>query len=177
MHEDMMVSPQSPGQNFLTERLPFLLPEAVAWVADMEHAGLRMGRPLAPWQTAEARDVGVCRPECVRICLVRTLPAPRNQELLAVAEMAGLAPGKAAGLTLGYSIYLQHVRAGQSRLLRHELRHVAQYESAGSNRAFLTDYLQQVARYGYRDAPLEIDARRYESPTPALTQKNEQPEP
>ena len=173
----MIVSPQDPGRDFLTERLPFLLPEAVAWVSDLEHTGIGTGRPLAPWQIAEARDVGVRHPECVRICLVRSLPVPRGQELLAVAEIAGLALGKAAGLTLGYAIYLQRGRAGRRRLLTHEQRHVAQYESAGSNQAFLTDYLQQVARYGYRDAPLEIDARRYELPMPPPAQENGHPEP
>ncbi len=42
------------------------------------------------------------------------------------------------------------------RLLRHEFRHVHQYEKAGSISAFLPIYLGQI------DAPLEADARAHE---------------
>jgi hypothetical protein len=48
------------------------------------------------------------------------------------------------------------------RLLRHEFRHVHQYEMAGSIIAFLPVYLGQIVQFGYRDAPLEVDARAHE---------------
>jgi hypothetical protein len=65
------------------------------------------------------------------------------------------------GLTLGYGIF---IRRGQEtlRLLSHELRHVHQFEQAGSLKDFLSEYLHQVARFGYELAPMEVDARAHE---------------
>lgn len=74
---------------------------------------------------------------------------------------AGLFGPGMIGLTLGYGIL---VVQGQEtrRLLSHEFRHVHQYEQAGSIVAFLPTYLQQIAAFGYRNAPLELDARQHE---------------
>jgi hypothetical protein len=47
-------------------------------------------------------------------------------------------------------------------LLSHELRHVYQYEAAGSIAAFLLNYLWQIATAGYEECPLELDARAHE---------------
>ena len=57
-----------------------------------------------------------------------------------------------------------YVLRGQDtrRLLTHEFRHVHQYEAAGSIGAFLVRYLQEIAKVGYHDAPLEADARQHE---------------
>ena len=65
------------------------------------------------------------------------------------------------GLTLGYSVFI--CRGNETvLLLSHEFRHVYQYEQAGSIAAFLPGYLQQIAAFGYADAPLEHDARAHE---------------
>jgi hypothetical protein len=48
------------------------------------------------------------------------------------------------------------------RLLSHECRHVHQYEAHGSIAAFLPVYLEQIATVGYRNSPLEQDARAHE---------------
>jgi hypothetical protein len=64
-------------------------------------------------------------------------------------------------MTLGYSVFI--LRGHMSpRLLSHECRHVHHYEAAGSIAAFLPIYLEQIALYGYDDAPLERDAGAYE---------------
>jgi hypothetical protein len=47
-------------------------------------------------------------------------------------------------------------------LLSHELRHIYQYEAAGSIAAFLPIYLWQIAMVGYEECPLERDARAHE---------------
>ena len=66
------------------------------------------------------------------------------------------------GLTLGYGIYLcDNYRI--ERLIRHECRHVHQYEQAGSIDEFLPEYLQQIAAFGYNNAPYESDATKHES--------------
>jgi hypothetical protein len=53
-----------------------------------------------------------------------------------------------------------HVLRGFERnvdLIAHELVHVMQWQRYGA--AFPAVYLEQVMRYGYRDAPLEVEAR------------------
>jgi hypothetical protein len=65
------------------------------------------------------------------------------------------------GLTLGHGIYVCDGHFS-NRLISHECRHVHQYEEAGSIRAFLPLYLQQIAEYGYEGAPYEVDARDHE---------------
>lgn len=75
--------------------------------------------------------------------------------------MGFFSPGM-LGLTLHYAVLIADGHVDDERLLRHEFRHVYQYETAGSTVAFLEDYFAQLLDVGYRDAPLEIDARRHE---------------
>ena len=53
-----------------------------------------------------------------------------------------------------------------NRLVSHELRHVHQYEAAGSIAAFLPVYLAQIVSVGYEQAPFELDARHHERDAP-----------
>jgi hypothetical protein len=64
-------------------------------------------------------------------------------------------------MTLGYGIMIVGERASR-RLLSHELRHVHQYEDAGSIAAYIPRYLGQIVDVGYFDAPFERDARAHE---------------
>jgi hypothetical protein len=84
-------------------------------------------------------------------------PEPRP-----AAIQTGLPGPHMAGLTLGCGIYIVagHVTP---RLLSHECWHVYQYEVAGSIAAFLPVYLKQIMKYGYENAPYEVDARRHET--------------
>jgi hypothetical protein len=66
------------------------------------------------------------------------------------------------GLTLGYAVFICTGYNTNLRLLRHEFRHVHQYERAGSIAAFLPAYLGQIVQFGYHNAPLEQDARAHE---------------
>ena len=121
----------------------------------------RAGAPLTPEQADDARTVGVAQPERIRVVTVDRMPFPEVPSLAAIARDSGaLAPGTIR-LTLGHAVY---VLRGQDtrRLLTHEFRHVHQYEAAGSIGAFLVRYLQEIAKVGYHDAPLEADARQHE---------------
>ena len=70
-------------------------------------------------------------PEHVRVTAVETLPLPNDPELKAAALQVGLLGPGVVGLTLGYCVLL--CRGHETpRLLSHELRHVHQYELAGS---------------------------------------------
>ena len=146
----------------LLARLPHLMPLVRAWAAEVQAAGLQSGRPLAFWQQADARNVGVIQVARVRLCLVDAMPTLSDPQLAAAAADIGLLGPDTVGLALGYAVYILRTQAGERRLLRHELRHVAQCESAGGMDTFLAEYLEQVARFGYAKAPFEMEARRYE---------------
>ena len=63
------------------------------------------------------------------------------------------------GITLPpWGIYMLAERLGDDALIRHEQVHWAQYQRMGAVRFYLT-YLWQVLRYGYRNAPMEREAR------------------
>jgi hypothetical protein len=119
------------------------------------------GRTLTPAESSLARRVGVLKPQLIRIESCDQLPVPQDPALYAAAIQAGLVGPGMIGLTLGYAVF---IRKGHEtcRLLSHEFRHVQQYESHGSIARFLPIYLRQVISVGYRDAPLEVDARAHE---------------
>lgn len=108
-----------------------------------------------------ARKVGVLGPERIRVLVVENIPIPEEPLLVQAAQSTGLLGPNTWGLTLGHSIFLLKGKV-TLRLLSHEFRHVFQYELFGSIDEFLPTYLHQVATLGYRDAPLEADARRHE---------------
>jgi hypothetical protein len=145
----------------LQAALPRLLPRAIAWANEREAEILRNGVLLNATGVAVARSVGVVSPELIRILLVQELPLPEDAELRQAAILTGLLGPEMVGLTLGYGIYI--CRGHESiDLLAHECRHVYQYERTGSIGSFLPLYLQQIVTLGYKDAPLEVDARAHE---------------
>jgi hypothetical protein len=89
------------------------------------------------------------------------MPWPQDEELRAAGEETGLFSPTITGLTLGYGILLIEARFDR-HMIAHELRHVYQYERAGSIAAFLPLYLYEVATLTYTNAPFEIDARNHE---------------
>ncbi len=142
--------------------LPQLLPKVIDW-AEMRSAEIcSSGKGLTERGESIARAVGVSHPEKIRISIVSSIPIPDDPMLQKVAIETGLLGPDTNGLTLGYGIY---ILAGKNtdELLSHECRHVYQYETFGSIRGFMPIYLQQIAQYGYEDAPLEIDARQHET--------------
>lgn len=141
--------------------LPWLLPRAIEWAETKSREVLRTGAPLSDLGVRLARSVGVYSPGKIRICTVSTLPVPDDPELRTVALSMGLLGPGMVGLTLGHGIYICDGHFS-NRLISHECRHVHQYEQAGSIRAFLPLYLQQIAEYGYEGAPYEVDARDHE---------------
>lgn len=139
-----------------------LLPSVIAWAESASAQVIAAGSPLSPEALDVARRVGVREPERVRVLRVDAMPKPADPVLRRVAMATGLLGPDSRALTLGYGIQIKHT-AESPAVLAHECRHVHQYEIAGSIGAFLALYLAQIVAYGYRDAPLEIDARAYES--------------
>lgn len=65
------------------------------------------------------------------------------------------------GVTLPWAIYLLPEHTDNQTLIRHERKHAEQIERMGVVRFYAT-YAWQVLRHGYRNAPLEIEAREAE---------------
>ena len=136
-----------------------LIEKATLWVEEQSRITLEKGEPLSDREIALARAVGVEHPELVRILEVDKISVPADPDLKVLAEATGLLPVK--GMTFDHGIQiLKGQRANW--LVSHELRHVYQYEQAGSIKAFLSAYLPQLLSDGYFNAPLEIDARNHE---------------
>lgn len=136
-----------------------IVPKAIAWAQEQSRGVLASGLPLNQDGVELARRVGVREPERVRIAWVGQLPVPSDPAFQPILDSTGIAD--MSGLTLGHAIFLVQARTDLG-LLAHELRHVYQYERLGGIDGFLPVYLDQVARLGYDDAPLEIDAHEHE---------------
>jgi hypothetical protein len=139
--------------------LETLLPTAVAWAEAQYRLALIDGETLAPAEIEIALCVGVAHPEHVRVRVVASIPRPDDPELRhAAVALKLLGPGT-IGMALGYTVFIRQDHRSDS-LLAHEFRHVQQFEQAGSINDYLRRYFLEVLEFGYRDAPMEVDARR-----------------
>lgn len=137
---------------------PLALPAVTAWALLHQRRILRRGQPLSSRQLGLARELGLQRAERVRLMVVPVMPFPGAVSLHRLGMRRLHFALDVRAMTLGHGIYC----VGQPpsfKLLAHELWHVRQVERAGSLRAFLAEYLSQVARHGYWNAPLEAEAR------------------
>ena len=67
-----------------------------------------------------------------------------------------------AGVCLApWGIYILAEHLHSQRLIRHEQQHWRQWERMGTIRYYAT-YAWQVLRHGYRNAPMEVEARAAE---------------
>ena len=144
------------------EQFEQLLPLAVAWARENEAQILRRGVPLHESTFGEAALQLAARarlqnPQRVRLLRVETIPEPQNITLVQAAQGSGFITSHAAGLTLGYGIFLRAEEWKNPSLLLHELTHVRQYEERGIEN-FLREYLWQCLNVGYENAPLECEA-------------------
>lgn len=146
----------------LDAAFPRLLPKAIAWAESMSASILIVGRPLTEREHAIARLVGVAGPDKIRLLELETIPEPDDSELRRYAYSLSLLGPSQLSLTLGHGVCL---RIGHMTppILAHAFRHVYQYEQAGGIGDFLAEYLRQLIAVGYGRAPLEVDARRYET--------------
>lgn len=138
-----------------------ILPLAIDWAEQHAAIIMREGCALTAAERVVAEMVGVSHPERVRLVLCPRLPVPEHPALFAACTAAGFFSPDMVGLTLEHGIYIQQGHC-TGRLLSHELRHVHQYEQAGSIASFLQVYIPQLLQCGYMAAPLEIDARLHE---------------
>jgi len=140
------------------------LPLGTRWVRKQEAAILRDGRPLSEWETMWAHDVGVRRPEDVRILPVPRIPTPGISFVRLLNNLFGFLSEGPTGMAVNYGIYLEASQATNPSLLVHELTHVAPFERLGGVEEFLREYLTQCVRDGYWDSDLEQEARDAAAP-------------
>lgn len=140
------------------EQFEQILPLAAAWAEEQEKHILAVGVSLTPSEVADARAVGVARPERVRLLNVPSIPMPEHPVLRAAGEATNLISPHTAGLTLRYGIFIRRDLAGHRPLIAHELVHTGQYERCGSILAFLRQYLRECLTIGYPAAPMEQEA-------------------
>ena len=145
----------------LAAALPLLSPKAIEWAEQQSAEIAASGEPLTGGNLAIARQVGVSNPERIRPSFVDRLPLPADPLLRQAVLQTGLLGPNMIGITLGYSIYICN-GFNSRRLLSYECRHVHQYEQAGSIRAYIPKYLQEIVQHGYPSAPYEVDARAHE---------------
>ena len=140
------------------KRLKWYLPLASAWVLKQERFILENGVPLTNVQLADAKLVGVVRPERVRLLRVEQIPLPEHPALEEMKEAMKLTTPDLPGLAVRYGIYLRADHWAERRFLVHELAHTAQYERLDGVRAFLECYLYQCLAIGSTSAPMEQEA-------------------
>lgn len=138
-----------------------LLAAATDWVKQQQKQITIRGRSLTVAEQHIAKHVGVASTDRVYLYEVVTIERPNQPELAALCEQYSFLTEDTIGLTLGYGIYIKQGYLTK-RLLSHELRHVYQYEQAGSAEAFLSRYIGEIMQFGYFDSPYEIDARAHE---------------
>jgi hypothetical protein len=138
-----------------------LVPQVAQWARNHHDRIQDKGVELNDAGMELARSVGVAEPERIRVMLVDNIPFQEDPVVFSLAKSVGMLSGQVQGLTLGHALYI--VKGHESaRLYSHEFRHIHQYEVLGSIGAFMEEYLEQVVRFGYHQAPLELDARQFE---------------
>lgn len=143
--------------------LPVMLSRVVPWAEATAREALSRGRPLDEAWRCAAREAGVRDPAAVRILVVDAIPLPEELARQAAARRTGISAGRAGAMTLGHAILVLRGEEEDARLMRHELRHVAQYEEAGGIAPFLARHLPALAERGYEASHYEVDARAHES--------------
>ena len=136
-----------------------MLPLVSWWVRKHEAVILRDGRPLSDWENKWAIEVGISKPEDVRVLPIARVPTPGSGFLHLFSGFTPFTPSSTTGLAANYGIFLDATQATNPNLLVHELAHVAQYEKLGGIEAFLKEYLTQCLSDGYWDSTMEQEAR------------------
>ncbi|MDP3211931.1 hypothetical protein [Methylotenera sp.] len=130
---------------------------ATVWVAEILQLHQSEGRTLTEAETKIALDVGVAYPDNIWIIVIDQVPAPDIDILAKLRIQNGLQHSHTSGLALGYIVFLKNGLMN-NYLLAHEFRHVYQFEKIGSIERMILLYIQEIIKFGYQNAPLEMDA-------------------
>jgi len=140
--------------------LAVILPLAYAYVRKQEQNILANGTPLTDEAAADARTIGVKRPDLVRTLTSERVPPGIHPSFIWIGQKLGLVTSTPTiGMALGYAICLRTGCAESRSLLAHELVHVRQYERLGFS-PFLRQYIHECLTDGYPHGALEAEARQ-----------------
>jgi hypothetical protein len=128
------------------------------WVEAQEKYALDQGTPLSSEALNDARAAGVHTPENIRVCVVPHIPQPEHPRIKQLAAELGLITPQTVAITFGFGILVRAEQSHARETLVHECVHVAQYEKLGVE-DFLMQYVVQVFKNGYDNAPMEREAR------------------
>jgi len=131
-------------------------PFMARWAHEQERRILREGLPLSSEAIMFARELGIARPEEVRVLVTEPIPLPAPPWCVRLSKKFSLPVFSPGGMALGRGVFLAK---GQWGSLRHELVHVWQYEKSGGMLPFFRQYLRECLMDGYLEAPLEMEAR------------------
>jgi len=132
------------------------------WAHEQERRILREGIPLPLESIPFAREVGIERPDEVRVLVTDPIPLPAPLWCVRIARKLGLPVFAPGGMALGKGVFLANGHWGS---LHHELVHVWQYQSRGGMLPFFRQYLLECLMVGYVEAPLEMEARDLSCPS------------
>lgn len=104
---------------------------------------LKYGRPLST--------------EMLRIAIKLKINNPEEIRILERGKIYGL--NNLRGITLNRAILIKRDITTKREIIAHELVHVKQYQDSGSIYKFLVKYTEEVRKYGYYLAPMEVEAR------------------
>jgi hypothetical protein len=138
--------------------LPQLLPRVLEWVKSQEKYALDHGVALSPAQLNDARAAGVSAPEKIRVSAVPEIPQPEHPKIKKLAAELELITPQTVAITFGYGIFVRGDRSNDRPTLAHEYVHAAQYEKLGIE-SYLMQYVMQIFKNGYENAPMEREAR------------------
>lgn len=133
----------------------------VRWANIIEAEGQQLGMPLTSNQIELASDIGIKRPEKVRIIFVDDVPFPKeNEDMREMGEALGFIGSGVINnaQAFGYTIWVRNGYTLDRPSLAHELVHVMQIERKGDFGAFVKQYMMQLLKHGHMDMPLEIEA-------------------
>tara|TARA_R110002126_G_scaffold97190_19_gene226802 strand:- start:3024 stop:3557 length:534 start_codon:yes stop_codon:yes gene_type:complete len=137
-----------------------LLPQYIDWAYETDKQGLESGAPLNAQELSLAKDIGIQNPEKVRIVYVDVVPFPyENFALKTLGEALGFI-GEGIinnAQVFGYSIYVRNGYELNRPKLAHELVHVLQIERSSLDH-IISQHFSDLAKYGYDNAPLEVEA-------------------
>ena len=133
----------------------------VDWARSIEAEGQQRGIPLTRNQIELAKEIGIKRPENVRLIFVESVPFPTHDEDMRKAgEALGfIGPGIINNAqAFGYTIWIRNGFTLDRPKLAHELVHVQQIERSGNFAQYAKQYMMELGTYGHNDMPLELEA-------------------
>ncbi len=138
--------------------LPTIIPLVCDWVWSVEKDLWNFARPLTNDERTGAVQMGVQKPESLRVAIVDKLPEP-SAELNHLAEQLRIFTPMTASMTYNRLIVIKRGAPLHDQMILHCLAHAMQIERCGSLRAFLREYLEQCLEYGKENCPMEMEVR------------------